>query len=71
MIRYKDTLVGKGSQLEAALHMKPAETAAKEAKKVYNRTSEQYAKMYPAEDRKWFAQWGKPELSTNNEMTTQ
>lgn len=51
--RYKDTLVGKGSLLEAALSK---DDNGKEAKKVYTETKLAYEKLYPEADRIWFAE---------------
>jgi len=49
--KYKDTLVGKGSALEAALAKGESE-----ARKVYSETTANYEKMYSADSRKWFAE---------------
>lgn len=51
MIRYKDTLVGKGSELGKALESGDA----KKAEQVYKDTTARYASMHSKEDRAWFA----------------
>lgn len=49
MRRYKDTTVGKGSQLSDALEKSP-----EEALKVYKQTTEAFFAMYGDEDARWF-----------------
>lgn len=54
--RYKDTIVGKGPALAAAIEESPAA-----AKKVYEETTERFDAMYPEakRDRLWFNQMQK------------
>lgn len=47
---YKDTYVGKGSQLDLALAESP-----KAAKKVYDETTQRYEQQYPQDARDYFA----------------
>jgi hypothetical protein len=49
MRRYKDTLVGKGSQLAAALEKSEAEAA-----KVYKDTTERFFALHGKGDAGWF-----------------
>jgi hypothetical protein len=57
MKQYKWVLVGKGSQLEAALATKGDKERSKAAKTVFANTTERYNKMYSKEDREWFETW--------------
>ncbi len=50
-LRFKDVWVVKGSDLAEALERDDK----KAAEKVYAETTERYKKLYPEEDRKWFA----------------
>lgn len=64
MIRYKEIMVAKGSDLWEALHLKsttPQDASArkKQIEKVYKNTSDNYKKMYSEEDRAWFAEIGR------------
>lgn len=55
-IVYKNTVVGRGSQLAQALEESPAA-----AKKVYDATTERFDALYPGakEDRIYFERWGR------------
>ncbi len=55
MRKFKDTLVGKGSALDAALKV-----SQKAAERVYKETNANYALRYSKEDRDWFANWYQP-----------
>lgn len=52
MKRFKDTLVASGSALGTLLE----NGKKKEAEKLYEETTKNYEKLYPEEDRKWFAE---------------
>lgn len=56
MLRFKNVLVGKSSDLAEALEKGDR----KQAEKVYADTTERYKKSYPEADRQWFDQF-KPE----------
>jgi hypothetical protein len=61
MIRYKEIMVAKGSDLWEALHMKSgtpqdASDRKKQVEKVYKETSDNYKRMFSQEDRDWFAE---------------
>ncbi len=59
MRTFKGTVVGKSSDLAKALDVSP-----EAANKVFKETQARYEALYSAEDRAWFAAWGKTPAPT-------